>query len=392
MKIGLIVDTIDYGYSGASTYAYNLVKHLLEVDKSNKYILIHNKRSRCPAEFEDIFNKAEAEELTIKPPFGLKNKRVIEAFITKSKYPEVLEKSGLDIIHEVRGDDSLFPPSECLKLGSKSKLIVTVHDIDYFQQKLQFKNLKRSLYSYIVSSRLKGLLKSNLDFEVIAISLSTKNYLLKLFPKLNEERVHVIHHGIDTNLFRPKKVANKIPYTPFILYVGGMPPRKNIPNLIKAYYRIKKEGFPQRLLMVSNRNPEIDKLIKSLNLEEDILFESNISLDYLIDLYNSADLFVFPSLYEGFGFPVLEAMACGCPVVTSNKSSLPEITGKAGIKINPYIVNDIANAIGNVLSDNKLRKRMSNRSLERAKTFSWGNCAKKTLNMYNKVLAHETSL
>jgi len=387
MKIGLIIDTIDFGYTGAGNYAYNLAKNLLEIDSENQYFLIHNEKSRMPEESKDIFNRGT--ELTIKPPFFLKNKRLIESLITKRKYPDVLKNMDLDVVHETRGDDSLAPPVKLTKCPFK--LVITVYDAFYLSQKVRsliptqqgIKSLKVYMYGRIVSHHLKELLSSDEEFYLTTISNQTKDSLVDYF-NIPPDQVKVIYEGVDHNVFRMKEIERPLIQAPFILYVGSTALRKNVHTLVKAFCRVRKE-FSHKLVMVSNVDKSIDKLLRQLNLAKDVIIKSNITTISLVDLYNLADLFVLPSFYEGSGTTALEAMACGCPVVTSEIPSLTEAVGDAGMKIDPYRTDDLAQVMMRVLSSQELREEMRRKSLKRAKMFSWEKTAKETLDVYKKV-------
>jgi len=175
---------------------------------------------------------------------------------------------------------------------------------------------------------------------------------------------------------------------PFILYVGTLEPRKNIPTLIHAFAKVKKDGFPQKLLLIGGKGwkyEEIFSAINELSLTDQILIPGYVPDEDLVYFYNVADLFVYPSLYEGFGLPPLEAMACGTPVITSNKSSLPEVVGDAALLVDPLDVRALAGAIERVLANEELRAQLSERGLKRAKFFSWKKTAERTWEVYRAV-------
>jgi glycosyltransferase involved in cell wall biosynthesis len=177
----------------------------------------------------------------------------------------------------------------------------------------------------------------------------------------------------------------------FILFVGTIQPRKNVSNLIKAYHLLLNSNLLNgHKLVICGRlgwmYEDMFKNIKKLNLEKHIIFLNFIADKDLPYIYNLSDLFVFPSIYEGFGLPVLESMACGVPVITSNKSSLPEVAGNACVKVDPYKVRDIAIAISEILKDEKVSKKMIDEGLNQAKKFSWEKCASDTLRVYKELI------
>ena len=199
----------------------------------------------------------------------------------------------------------------------------------------------------------------------------------------------MIYNGIDRRVFKPyrEKPLDK----PYIIYVGSERPRKNLGRLFEAFAVLKKD-FPDLKLVKAGtygRSEEYRKQsmqqLKNLDITRDAIF-----LDYIPDIelaryYSSAILLAYPSLYEGFGLPPAEAMACGCPVVTSNISSLPEVVGDAGLLVDPYSTQSLAQAMRRVLTEDKLRDEMIVKGLEQAKKFSWEKTIEQTLEVYDKV-------
>ena len=177
----------------------------------------------------------------------------------------------------------------------------------------------------------------------------------------------------------------------YILYVGSERRRKNLGRLFEAFAALKPELPELKLVKIGSAGrskkfrDDTIKQLSSLGIAGDVIFVDHISELELAYYYSSATLLAYPSLYEGFGFPPLEAMACGCPVVTSNTSSLPEVVGEAGIMVDPYDTSSLVRAMRRVLTDSGLRNDMVRRGLEQAKKFSWERTAELTLQLYNKV-------
>lgn len=174
------------------------------------------------------------------------------------------------------------------------------------------------------------------------------------------------------------------------MYVGAEEPRKNIQVLINSFDKLKSKISQIKLLKVGTPNylrvrEKLLKQIESLNLQKDVIFAGYVPESELAKIYNAVDLFVFPSLYEGFGIPPLEAMACGTPVITSNSSSLPEVVGDAAIIIDPYDANKFAEEMYEVLTEDGLREEMIRKGLDRSKMFSWEKAARKTREIYEQV-------
>lgn len=267
----------------------------------------------------------------------------------------------------------------------KNPFIVTVHDLIRFCFDFDKETITEKILLKLDMRRLKRA------SHIIAVSEHTKSDLIE-YLKIPDGRISVIYNGIDHSIFKPQN-TNRLD-KPYILYVGSERPRKNLDRLLEAFATLKKE-FPElRLVKVGGpgRSEEYrshtTKKLDSLGITRDIIFIDHTSELDLACYYSSAVLLVYPSLYEGFGLPPLEAMACGCPVVTSNTSSLPEVVGKAGIMVNPYLVYGLAMAMREVVTNNKLRDEMVKKGLEQAKKFSWESAARQTQKVYDEVLAN----
>ncbi len=229
---------------------------------------------------------------------------------------------------------------------------------------------------------------------IVADSHSTKRDIINYFG-IKEEKIKVVYPGVESR-FRPirnveeYRLKNNLP-SKMILNVGTLEPRKNVVTLIRAFKKLKELGFKNYKLVIAGDKgwlyKQIFDEIKSSDLQKEVLFLGIVGDEDLPMLYNCADIFVYPSLYEGFGLPPLEAMACGIPVITSNTSSLPEVIDNAGIMVDPDDVNSLCEAMYNVLKDKELWHNMSNKGLERSKLFSWKGTAKKILEIYDEVLS-----
>lgn len=274
-------------------------------------------------------------------------------------------------------------------------VVVTVHDIIPF---LVRQNAEQSTFRHpfdVVFDKLamEGLKRSD---AIISVSNYTKKTITEVL-NYSPERVYVVHEGVTQEIFRPRNIPSTFyhryrldPETPYILFVGSENPRKNLPLLIDAFSQIIKADPSVKLLKVGSSEylPQAEMLKKKifdLDLEEKILFFEHISDEDLAYFYNLADLFVFPSLFEGFGLPPLEAMACGTPVVCSNAASLPEVVGDAALMIDPYDVDMLAEAMQAVLSDEALRKELREKGLRRAAEFTWQRTAQETIKVYRQM-------
>jgi len=272
--------------------------------------------------------------------------------------------------------------------------IVTVHDL----VRCCFNFDRETISEKILLNLDKRYIKR--ASHIIAISQSTKSDLVK-YLNTPESKISVIYNGVDHNIFKPYEPHQMRPYhvtlshKPYILYVGSERRRKNLGRLFEAFAMLRQE-FPE-LKLVKVGGPgrskqlrsEMLKKLSSLGITEDVTFVDYISELELAYYYSSATLLAYPSLYEGFGLPPLEAMACGCPVVTANTSSLPEVVGEAGIMVNPYDTSSLVQAMKRVLTDDKLRDNMVRKGLEQAKKLSWEKTAELTQQVYNKVACRE---
>jgi len=230
---------------------------------------------------------------------------------------------------------------------------------------------------------------------IIAVSQNTKSDLVN-YLRIPESRISVIYNGVNHSIFKPYKPYQMRPYhhhKPYILYVGSERRCKNLGRLLEAFAQLKRE-FPElKLVKVGGprrseqfRDETMKKLSRlGLELPQDVIFADHTSELELAYYYYSAALLCYPSLYEGFGLPPLEAMACGCPVVTSNTSSLPEVVGGAGIMVDPYDTQSLVRAMRRVLTNDKLRDSLVRKGLEQARKFSWEKTAELTLEVYDRV-------
>lgn len=311
-------------------------------------------------------------------------KRLDVKKVESRRYLSLIEAYRLSRIVQGMSDVVHLPNQHFARyaLFLRNPFIVTVHD------------LVRSCFGFTRETIAERIL---LMFDrrcikrashIIAVSQATRNDLIK-YLKIPEGRISIVYNGVDHNIFKPYDI--KLLDKPYILCVGSERPRKNLGRLFEAFTKLKTE-FPElKLVKVGPsgrhkrfRRDTIRKL-DSLGIAQDVIFVDYTSELVLAYYYSSAALLAYPSLYEGFGFPPLEAMACGCPVVTSNTSSLPEVVGEAGIMVNPYDTDSLAQAMRQVLTDDKLRDEIVRKGLEQAKKFSWERAAMETMEVYEKV-------
>ncbi|AKB50009.1 Glycosyltransferase [Methanosarcina barkeri str. Wiesmoor] len=303
--------------------------------------------------------------------------KVVEWFA----YPFIVKKKvDKNNVKNITRQDLAF----LLELTGLEKTIVTCHDII----PIAYYNTQNPLWKL----NAKGLRKAE---RIITVSEFSKQDISK-YIKYPEENIEIIPPAVDHNLYYPDRSKEcLLKYNigdgeKVILYVGAEEPRKNIQFLINSFSKLKNKISNIKLLKVGTPNylfvrKRLLKQIEVLNLQNDVIFTGYVSESELAEIYNAVDLFVFPSLYEGFGMPPLEAMACGTPVITSNTSSLPEVVGDAAIVVDPYDVNKFAEEMYELLMNDDLKEEMIRKGLKRSKMFSWDTSAKKTLKVYKEL-------
>jgi len=259
--------------------------------------------------------------------------------------------------------------------------IITVHDLIglYFSQHiLQYLYFKYALKFILKKAKI-----------IITISKNTKNDVIKFFD-VNPQKIKVVYNGINHEVFYPRKnsktyILHRYKISDYILAVGSSYPHKNIHRLIEAFIKFQKMYPHITLAITGYPTPYQKELIKKYNLEN-VKFLGYIPLGDMPYLYSVAKCLVYPSLYEGFGLPPLEAMACGCPVAVSNSSSLPEVCGNAAIFFDPYSVEDIKNAIEQVFINKNLKQNLIKKGLIQARKYNWGRTAKKIIEIFEEII------
>lgn len=339
MKVLLLGNIVNDGSISMHVYLKDLIKNIKNVD------FIHPK--------------------TNLPKFIFKN------FI----YPFRVRKKA-DVYHII--DHSY---SHLVHFLPKNKTIVTCHDLIPLKLKKAWTISSILTFRYYIS----GLKKAKY---ILSISESTKKDLIELLG-ISKEKIIVIPYGVDLSLFYKKDKnqikermgwKNKI----VLMNVGGAY-YKNTLRILKSVNKIKKKYKNIILLKIGDFLKNENKYIEDNNLRKYIFQKKNMSQDELSDLYNASDMLIFPSLYEGFGRPPLEAMACGTPVIVSNVSSLPEVVGEGGIQVNPHSQDEIDSAVLKLIEDNKLRNQLIKNGFKNIKRFSWKEHAKRVKAVYEKI-------
>ncbi len=291
----------------------------------------------------------------------------------------ISRQKGIDIIHSPMYVTPFFP---------SSPLIVTIHDlIPIKMPEVMGGNLRRNTYYSLNKLAVKNATA------ILVPSNSTKKDVLDVF-KCSSEKIHVIPHAIDDIfLERKDKCSERHDNLQlgdrYLLSFGNAKPNKNLEMLLKAYAITKKE-IMAKLVLIGSMAALPYKLkvqIKNLKIEHDLTFTGRLTDEELVSLYSRALAFIFPSVYEGFGLPPLEAMACTCPVACSHSSSLPEVVGDSALLFDPYSLDSIVDAILKVSLDDRLRSGLIEKGQKRACKFTWDNTFKEVFEIYKKILA-----
>lgn len=352
---------------GIGRYSYELAKELYNLHKIK--IVIRS-------EDIDKFSFAEKDDLIIVD--GIKNsidRNIYEQFILprkiKKNYPNA-------IIHY---PDSMAP------LISRNDVIITIHDLAFLSLKNVF-TLKTVIWKKI-STKL-SIRKAK---KIVCITNFVKNEVEKHYPNIVGNKIEVVYNGFNNfsqDIICESKIGEKIKKLKnekYILTVSTISPRKNIDGLIEAFSKLN--NIDEYKLVIAGKKgwmfEDIFKLVEELDLNNRIIFTNEVNDDELKYLYKYCNIFVYPSFYEGFGLPPLEAMSFGKACITSNITSLPEVVGNAAIKIYPGSVVDISKAIQNLLKNDEIRFKYENLSKERIKSFSWKKCSMNILEIYMKV-------
>ena len=362
MKIGIDTRELAGKKAGIGWYIFHVLSNLLQIDSKNTYVAYSSKQ----IDFPDFPNLKKI----VVPKDGLSwhletAKRIV--------------KDDIDIYWSIS--------SPIVPALTKVPTIYTIHDLTNIFYP-QYHKLKGRLIDKLFLA--KAVKKTN---KIIAISDATKKDIVKLFPS-TQEKISVTHLGYD-KVFKPlpkKEIETHLEKyklnSGYVLYVGTLEPRKNIETILKAYSLIDSGVQNMHPLVIVGKKgwkyEKIFEVFKELGLKEKVRFLDYLDFEDLPALYNGASVFVFPSFYEGFGLPPLEAMACGTPVITSNVSSLPEVVEDSGILVDPLDTELIAKNIEAILTDNDLRFELSEKAIKQSSKFSWGKTAKQTLNILSQ--------
>jgi len=281
------------------------------------------------------------------------------------------------MLHKVKADAVIFPKN-IIPFFTSCPAYVVIHDLAYFDRQL-------NAYPFLDTIYMRSLVPQSVRRAtgVFAVSENTKKDIIH-YTKCDPKKIVVTHEAAD-NIYYPindpsrlqrVKQKYKLP-NKFIMYSGSLSPRKNIARLLKAFSRVCKK-LPHDLILTGSKSwkdASVYQTMRDLDLTDRIKQLGHVEHEDMPALYNLAEVYVYPSLYEGFGLPVLEAMQCGCPVVASNTTSIPEVAGNAAILVDALDTPALADAIYIALTDNKLREKLICAGFQQARKFSWDQCA-----------------
>lgn len=336
--------------TGTEEYAYQLIKHIKLMGLDDHRIFLYIK---------------SGSKIDFDPP---KNFSVKEIVCNK-----LWTQIGLSMEIKKNPVDVFFTPSHSIPFIHPKNSIATIHGLEFKYFSECYSPKDRLLLELNVLTSIRW---SN---KIIAPSENTKRDLVKFYG-VDPEKIKVVYHGARiTN--HELRIKNKDKKTFNILFIGRLEKRKNLVNLIKAFEIFKKSC---KLILAGKGGfgfEEIKKAIAESPNKNDIILKGYVPEKEKEELYKNADVFIMPSLYEGFGLPVLEAMSYGVPVICSNNSSLPEVAGSAGLFVNPNNIQEIAEAMNKIFSDTDFMEEMIKKGFENAKRFSWEKCARETVNI-----------
>jgi len=358
MRIGVSARWLNLASGGAREYAEHLIRGLTTIDRQNEYVVFHSS------------------------PMWLGQFPCAKEIVIPSPNRWLWEYAGLPLHVSRQHIDLFWTPSYVIPFPVKCRSIASVLDLAYYFMPQAYRRAEVLYMRCMLPSSVKRA------SAILAISERTKSDLVRLFPEA-EPKVFVTHLAASPVFRRITDEAAlasaRAKYgldRPFIFHAGSISPRKGLSFLAKAFVDLRKQhGVPHRLVLTGGRSwgdPETRELLRRVP-REDVLMLGHVAGSALAAIYSLADLFVFPSLYEGFGLPVLEAMACGCPVVCSNLTSLPEVAGDAALMVDPRDVQALATAMAVALTDAPTRESLVEKGKARAASFTWEETVRKTV-------------
>ena len=425
MLIGLDASRANRSHkSGTEWYAYYLIRALARLDDKNDYILYTDQPLRAglldlineqPADYlikESRINKGGWQEI-ISPHHNFKGK------VLRWPFKFLWTQGRLSWEMLAHRPDVLFVPAHALPIIHPAKSVVTIHDIGFKQvEKLYSQDLIMSqtrrhyrLFNFLIKTVSRGRYQgSQLDYlrwstqyalrkakKIITISHFSQQELLKYY-EADAKKIKIIYNGYNHRLYQPiidqtiiQKTLDKYNIKqPFIFYIGRLEKKKNTDKLVEAFCLLREQcpEIKHKLYLVGDASYGYDEIkyqINEFNLVDEVIMTGWVEEEDVPAIFSAAAAFVFPSNYEGFGIPLLQAMACQTPIVASRAASIPEIADEAALLFNPNDVYDMAEKIAKVITNHDLRTKLIKAGQERVKNFSWQKCAQETLEVINSL-------
>lgn len=372
MKIGIDARAAKwYRGTGIGTYTYQLINCLNRIDNINNYLLFTPDNSKCTIPLKNNFK------------INSISKEMGGNFWSEINIPNILEHKDIDLYHIPQNGVGLPYDKKC-------NFIITLHDVIPYKMPETVSDRYLKIFSEQIPMTV-----SQCD-GILTVSNHSKKDIIETL-KFPEDKIYVTHLAAE-DIYKPlnrnlsKDIIKKHYFidNDFILYVGGFSPRKNIIGLIESFSKVLHSYKKNLLLVIAGKKGKsydtYKKRVEQLNISDKVIFPGFISIDHLPYLYNASELFVYPSFYEGFGLPPIEAMSCGVPVIGSNCTSVPEVLGNSGLLVDPNNIDELSNSILKILNDKNLKENLIASGLMRSSELSWEKTAKQTLAAYNKTL------
>ena len=363
---------VENSKTGVGQYVQELLEELLEKAPKDMFfsVMLHPSLDMKHPLVKFVSRRKNAEIMWFDiPAIGLK--RDIKFFLKRRKLK-------CDLFHCLYSNHPIF---------LKGVQMVTIHDLKYVLHP-EFMGSKGKLKSIYLKNLMRHAAK-HCD-KLITVSESTRNDLLKVFPRMSglKERAKVVYEAATVSMKTNREMIKRFELDrPYFLYLGELRPHKNVGRVIQAFMQFKTQVSPDAdIRLIVAGKPHKSFVMPADAHREDIIFTGYVKDDDAYTLYSNALAYCLPSLYEGFGLPILEAMKCGCPVITSDFSSTAEVAGEAGVLVDPLSVDAIADAMSRIYTDGVFRQELVAKGYEREKEFSWAKAAEETLVIYKEIL------
>lgn len=354
--------------TGVERVQRSLLRQLTRMDQDNEYFLIAKGEAAFDFNLPENFHLLD---ISSKRPTYLWREQLI---------PPIIDKEKIDILHS---------PVSAIPILGKCKKIATVHELPWVERRRGIETIKKQHKIWL-------FLNTRFADRIVAVSHRTRKNILSLYPE-SADKIEVIHHGVESH-FEPLEILParedflkgfNIPDTPFVFFVGSLRKKKNLDLLLDAFEDLVNKGIHKNLVLAGIRNtawPDLNDRVTAAPLQGHVFFPGYISDRDLAVFYNMADFVVYPSMFEGFGLPPLEAMACGTPVITTTGGSIPEVVGDAAILVDPTDRKGMFESMVNLAKDPVFGAELARLGFARVKKFTWHRAALAYLDLYGRLL------